>query len=502
MGVSTLTVGDSVTQVGDFGTSNPSGDLISESFETSLVSSPYNYSTYANYNGWTTQPSACHGVEIGLGSHYGVTAPDGSNIAELDSYCNSSMSKSVYLTTGAYEVRYFYSSRKAIANYNPVWLCSWQSSDLDYMYPATGDDTNRVGVYLDAASGSSPPTYPLSPTTNNLIDVCMNTAQGKWVERSIKLNITTAGTYWLTFQAEGQSDSFGGFIDNIRLCRTVCGGLPADPFPWAQGTVLYQDFGNNISNWNCNNIAAGTNGTNNGWTQMAAPGWVVAPINDSECGTAPSPTTGTVEMGAWVSPSGRTYAKKFLLANGYYQLSYGYQSRVTNTAGTFCGYSTVADAQAAVGVGTVNEGNVTGLYIDNDILQKHPVNTSTATYAGVSYVTVDGTANGPGNAWWWYANLPQRLFDICASSSSLVTRTVPFQVVKPGWYWISFRNDSSTAATSGYGGHISNVTLTAMGGRGMNNPPNGGNVPWAQFTWVYQGYTMSFPGFNFVPIAP
>ncbi len=34
--------------------------------------------------------------------------------------------------------------------------------------------------------------------------------------------IETAGHYWLSFAADGTSDSFGGQIDAIELCRGTC----------------------------------------------------------------------------------------------------------------------------------------------------------------------------------------------------------------------------------------------------------------------------------------
>jgi len=60
----------------------------------------------------------------------------------------------------------------------------------------------------------------MSLAGSNLIDSCVYS--NNWIQRSVRIDITTAGYYWLSFAATATNNSFGGQLDQIQLCVATC----------------------------------------------------------------------------------------------------------------------------------------------------------------------------------------------------------------------------------------------------------------------------------------
>ena len=204
---------------------------------------------------------------------------------------------------------------------------------------------------------------------SNLIDSCVYSPN--WIERSVRVTVTTAGYYWLSFAADGANDSFGGQIDNLRLCMNNCPGTPQDNFPtaWTTSPNLFEDtfelpvYIPTYSNYIAINgnlaLSKGTTGTlNSGWPYQLASGWATAPYNqvnyflrtapqgsqyigiDGNNGVASAPVTSPNSTTNSTSQN-RLISRPFLLDPGYYQVSYNYVAEVDFGAsagqyGTFC----------------------------------------------------------------------------------------------------------------------------------------------------------------------
>src|SRR5204863_2357744 len=140
--------------------------------------------------------------------------------------------------------RYAYASRVPYPDYEPAYLCGSSASDLSWAnntnntnnssYPtANALRTNQINVYFDLNTTNTPPTHTTIDGTqqlsgSNLIDMCVYGQD--CVQRSVAINVSTAGYYWLSFAADGKSDSLGGQLDNILLCRVTCPGSVQDNF--------------------------------------------------------------------------------------------------------------------------------------------------------------------------------------------------------------------------------------------------------------------------------
>ena len=107
------------------------------------------------------------------------------------------------------------------------------------------------------------------------------------VERSVRIYVTTAGYYWLSFSADGTDNSYGGQIDNIRLCIATCPGSLKDNFPFTANQNLFEDtfespsYSGSPTNTSGNVYnSQGTSGTSSsGWPNAPASGWANAPTN-------------------------------------------------------------------------------------------------------------------------------------------------------------------------------------------------------------------------------
>jgi hypothetical protein len=198
------------------------------------------------------------------------TSPGGGWSAELD--CdngssnggNSSISTQIYLEIGNYELRYFYAGRVEYPNYDPAYLCGSSANDLSWANDATTGSfwvgtaaensarSNQINVYLDVptASGAPPTHATLDGQTlagSNLIDECVysppnHIAGGEnnpvWIQRSVRVVVATPGFYWLSFAADGHSDSYGGQLADIVFCQGTCPGAVQDNFP----SVTYNPY--------------------------------------------------------------------------------------------------------------------------------------------------------------------------------------------------------------------------------------------------------------------
>jgi hypothetical protein len=140
------------------------------------------YTTVSMADGWTGGGYLGvdnNGIEL-QNNAAGAPAPDGGSVfVELDTYANSSMSRTI--TAGAYDLSFLYSPR-----------------------PGNPASSNGIQLLLDGVLVTPPGTV---------------TADGggstSW--STVTANFTVTGDTTLTFAAVGTSDSYGGYVDNISL---------------------------------------------------------------------------------------------------------------------------------------------------------------------------------------------------------------------------------------------------------------------------------------------
>jgi len=497
--------------------------LVQEGFETH-VSTHYTYylpnRTTQGYGGPTiSQTSTFNANNIYIGSsgakwvimgycvetdgvgQINTTAPEGSYTAELDcdngsnSAGNSSISTRVYLNVGKFELRYFYRSRIAYDYYTPAYICGSQASDLSWANNSnsSGGPTttairdNQINVYLDADNNNSAPTHTTIDGTqtlagSNLIDMCVYS--WNWIERSVRINVTTAGYYWLSFAADGFNDSYGGQIDNIRLCTATCPGSLQDNFPFTSNQVVFEDTFESPtysgSPYNTNGNVNNSNATTYVWN-AGNNGWANAPTNQLPYWTSGCPQGNQcVELG-WNSNS--LISRPFLLAPGYYQVSYRYVSEVTfsTLSSVYCG-STPSAANIATlsassstgkdrvsGVnhsGTIyNDTNTVGVFMSHAQLASTP-NLGNALGSTTSYTNPDGSTTttptvAPNGISLTSYNASQvnPLLDVCGYAATAQTRTAVIFIQKPAYYWLTL---AALGTADAFGGQIDDVKITAL----------------------------------------
>ena len=143
------------------------------------------YTTVATADGWT---GSANGIELQNNVAGAPDATGGSVFVELDTFANSSMSRT--LAAGSYDLSYLYSPRPGI--------------------PAS---SNGIEVFLNST----------------LLAPGLVTANGggatSW--STITSSFTAAAGDTLTFSAVGTSDSLGGYVDNITLSAVP------EPTTWA-----------------------------------------------------------------------------------------------------------------------------------------------------------------------------------------------------------------------------------------------------------------------------
>ena len=456
--------------------------------------------------------------------HAGVIKPtvaDGNYSAELDcdngsgTAGNSSISTRSYLTAGNYELRYNYSGRIVYSDYSPLYICGttdnhtsssdlgWASTDQlgwanDRSDSSGSVRTNQVEVYLDpdTSTNVTPPTHTTIDGTQqlagaDLIDECVYS--DNWIERSVKITVSTAGYYWLSFAADGANDSYGGQVDNIRLCHNTCAGTVQDNFPsaWAK-KLLFEDTFENPARTNPGNgidvsdtlyASNGTSGSSSGWPLQSASGWALTAFNQVNYLLKSSyQGTQSLELDTNGSPSNRSMTRGFYLDPGYYQIDYDYVSDalINGTSATYCAYppgyipnpygSTPYAATHRITGASFNvpvDTNVLVVMMSNSQLASHPNITSTFN-AAPTYVNPNDTqTSSPTVApdafnFATYTSNNGRVnpvLDQCAFSNVWVPRTTYIQITKPGQYWLTI---SAGGTADGVGGAVDDVRLTAL----------------------------------------
>ncbi len=139
--------------------------------------------------GWSTEPGQALEIQSNATLDY-IDAQSGNHYAELDSNGNSSFYQDVTLTTGRYLLSFWFSIRDT-APINPG---------------AAGQDTNDISYGVDGLFSTSVAADPSSGFTI-----------GEWTQMTAEFSVASTDTFRIRLSAEGTSDTFGGFVDNIEL---------------------------------------------------------------------------------------------------------------------------------------------------------------------------------------------------------------------------------------------------------------------------------------------
>lgn len=149
-------------------------------------------------SGWdifTTLPGWSYdtdGIEVQTKDVIPLDPVEGKYYAELDGNRNTTIKQDVYLDIGKYLLSFYYSPRVDSVSTNLI------DYGLEGFEPRS---VNGPGIG--------------------------GTALGVWTHVTAAYDITTAGTYTLYFDAGSLSDSYGGFLDDIKLAAVPvpAGGL-------------------------------------------------------------------------------------------------------------------------------------------------------------------------------------------------------------------------------------------------------------------------------------
>lgn len=133
--------------------------------------------------GWT---SGRNGIEIQSSRTLNPdqVADDGSYYVELDTRRNSEMWQSVDLGVGSHVLRFAYAPRVA----------------------QTG--SNQIGFSIGDATGS---------LLDGLVSDSYTGGPRGWTEYVFSFEVATAGSYMLSFDARGNSNSLGGLLDDVAI---------------------------------------------------------------------------------------------------------------------------------------------------------------------------------------------------------------------------------------------------------------------------------------------
>lgn len=158
----------------------------------------HGYSIVSSVDGWA---GGAHGIEL-QDNVAGAPATNllNDNFVELDSTANSSMSRT--LDAGVYDLSFLYSAR-----------------------PGVTQGSNGISLLLDGVL--------LNPPGN--LDIAGG-SQTAWSQQTAHFT-ANAGSV-LTFAATGQSDSLGGYIDDVKLTTAV-----PEPASWAMMIVGFFGLG-------------------------------------------------------------------------------------------------------------------------------------------------------------------------------------------------------------------------------------------------------------------
>jgi Flp pilus assembly protein TadG len=508
-----------------------------------------------------------HCLEVDTGI-YANAVPAGSSYHSVELDCdnasntagNSSISTKQSLASGNYELRYYYNSRVKYPNYDPTYICGSTAADVSWATSTNSTyisnssttlssgklRTDQINVYLDADSNGTPPLHQTIDGTqnlggSNLIDMCVYSGNFDWIERSLRIYVNSPGNYWLSFAADGASDSYGGALAYIRLCPGTCSGTLLDNFPstWTSSSILFEDnfdsptsysyttSGSNAYVNTTGNMTSstGTSGASSGWPNLAASGWAAAPTNQinyvKKTAAAGSQGAQAIELDGSGTTRKRLVSRGFLLDPGYYKLSYYYVSdgQFASLSGVYCGATpSAANVTALTGTATA-VSRPTGLSASVDkssnivgVFMSHAQKASTPTVGGsagaaASYTNPDGTTSATATVapdaislTSYDSTQVNPLLDICGYASSWQARSVNILIVKPAYYWLTIAA-LGAAITQKYGGVVDDVKLTPLGSPYMSSPPSSYvsiPTPGAQPSSV-----TSFSGFDLVndPIA-
>ncbi len=144
---------------------------------------------YASLPGWTHDND---GIEVQTAGVIPLNPADGQYYAELDGNTNTTIKQDIFLDVGQYLLSFYYSPRVDTPSTNLI-------------------DFGLSGFLPGSVNGPG----------------IGGTALGQWTLVTATYNVTSAGTYSLYFGAGSQSDSYGGFLDNIQLAAVPvpAGGL-------------------------------------------------------------------------------------------------------------------------------------------------------------------------------------------------------------------------------------------------------------------------------------
>jgi hypothetical protein len=245
--------------------------------------------------------SGTKGTVSPLASDQSVTKPDGTpvtgsvlRVGNPDNSIAPLISKKVYLEQGSYELRYWYKSTVIYPDYDPTFVCGTVEKEMNWAnadrYKLTSSarvtsginttQTSRAGVYLNPIltdplsapipqiTDFRPPPMP-APTSlrlsshpnsgspysgQNRVDICAYSSS--WIQRSIPIEVTAAGYFWLNFVSEppwavaSRQSRTGFYLGPVQLCKgawdnvkaaSACSVALNNNWPWAANTVLYND---------------------------------------------------------------------------------------------------------------------------------------------------------------------------------------------------------------------------------------------------------------------
>lgn len=177
--------------------------LFTDSFEEPQNSR--NWQVYQSFSDWDATDGA--GIEIQTnGAVSGVATPFGDQYVELDSDTdrggisaptNSAMTREETLARGMYEIVFHYLPRTGSSNDNTI------------KFFVDGDSQALMTNVVGTVDGIRTPTT-------------------QWQETTFQFFVDgTDNDYGLTFAAAGNSNEFGGFIDNVSLTRVPMPGTIA-----------------------------------------------------------------------------------------------------------------------------------------------------------------------------------------------------------------------------------------------------------------------------------
>ena len=408
------------------------------------------------FSGTTGTASPLTGPPIVRSSGVTSTAPT-LRVGNPDGSIPPVVSKKVYLEKGFYELRYWYKSTVIYPEYEPVYICGTVETEMnwvtswyvkingvtDYSYKNT--QTARAGVYLNAIVGNPqtssipklsdfrpPPTRQTPDRTagspyvyHSRVDICAYSS--RWIQRSVNIEISQTGYFWLNFVSEPALSSAGttrnGFyLGPVQLCKgaqaavqaaTACPDALNNNWPWAAGTTLYEDTFDEAP---AVNTTAGLNAfskTRSIFTRASGydkvPDWVRDRTGGTEANmaadsfiytTAPA---GSVSAGGWgggniVSSTrlGVSLYRRMLLMPGTYSFKFAVSSDQANPPKRWCpmvlgqastGYQYVDSAtpNCSCAAGNVTTEIVTDewikpFYIDPSDSNGNPVKSSPAFY--------------------------------------------------------------------------------------------------------------------------